>query len=48
MSHDIDDLLALIKMLEERIIQLECTTDLQMIWMARKDDVAGEEYWEHG
>ena len=38
----------LISKLEERIIELECTTDLQMIWMSRKDNVAGNEYWEHG
>ena len=48
MTHDIDDLLDLIKMLEERIIKLEAENDLQLRWMARKDDVAGEEYWEHG
>lgn len=45
---DIEDLLNLIKELEERIIKLEAENDLQLRWMARKDNVAGEEYWEHG
>jgi len=41
-------LLEIIKKLEERIIKLEAENDLQLRWMARKDNVAGEEYWEHG
>lgn len=48
MTHDIDDLLEIIKQLEERIIKLEAENDLQLRWMARRDNVAGEEYWEYG
>ena len=45
MSHDIDDLLELIKMLEERIIQLE-----SFMLQSAKRLVAIEDdwYWEHG
>jgi len=38
----------LIRQLEERIITLENFQSLHHTWMARKDNVAGEEYWEHG
>lgn len=42
MSHDIDDLLNLIKQLEERIIQLELARDSPILVT---DD---SYYWEHG
>jgi len=44
----LQELSDIIKKLEERIIKLEAENDLQLRWMARKDNVAGEEYWEHG
>ena len=43
MSHDIDDLLALIKELEERIIKLESRDKLQRL--VQHEDAW---YWEHG
>lgn len=45
---DLKYLESLIKKLEERIITLENFQSLHHTWMARKDNVAGEEYWEHG
>ncbi len=50
MSHDIEDLLELIKMLEERIINLENQVDALKHCNLRLGDMlrAGEEYWEHG
>ncbi len=43
MSHDIDDLLELIKMLEERILKLEQRDSTQRL--VQHDDAW---YWEHG
>lgn len=43
MSHDIEDLLELIKMLEERILELEVRINLKKFPIA--DD---SWYWEHG
>ncbi len=43
MSHDIDDLLELIKMLEERILKLEQRDSIQRL--VQHDDAW---YWEHG
>ncbi len=43
MTHDIDDLLELIKMLEERILKLESRDSAQRL--VQHDDVW---YWEHG
>ena len=50
MSHDLEDLLNLIKELEERIINLECQVDALKHCNLRLGDMlrAGEEYWEHG
>jgi hypothetical protein len=55
MTHDIDDLLELINILEERIIQLEC--DITVLKLGGRS-VAGRTsapqlhqdnwYWEHG
>lgn len=43
MSHDIEDLLELIKMLEERILELEARVD------PKKFPIAEDSwYWEHG
>ena len=47
-ADSITHLLEIIKKLEERIITLENFQSLHHTWMARKDDAAGEEYWEHG
>ena len=44
MSHDIDDLLALIKELEERINKLEFRNSLAI----RKYENSDSYYWEHG
>lgn len=44
MTHDIEDLLDLIKKLEERIMVLELSSPYRKV----RDDEAGEEYWEHG
>ncbi len=43
MSHDIEDLLELIKMLEERIIKLESRDSAQRL-VQHEDSW----YWEHG
>ncbi len=43
MSHDIEDLLDLIKMLEERILKLESRDSAQRL--VQHDDAW---YWEHG
>ncbi len=50
MSHDLEDLLNLIKELEERIINLESQVDALKHCNLRLGDMlrAGEEYWEHG
>ena len=48
MSHDIDDLLELIKMLEERIIELEKCVGTNRTPVNGDMFRAGEEYWEHG
>lgn len=42
MNHDIEDLLNLIKMLEERIMVLELSSPYRKV---RSDD---DWYWEHG
>ncbi len=44
MTHDIDDLLEIIKALEQRIIVLE----LNSVWAARKIQNDDDWYWEHG
>ncbi len=43
MSHDIDDLLELIRMLEERILRLESKDGAQRL--VQHEDAW---YWEHG
>ncbi len=52
MTHDIDDLLEIIRALEERIINLENQVDALKLdpGNLRLGDMlrAGEEYWEHG
>ncbi len=46
MSHDLEDLLNLIKELEERILNLERQRDIMRnIQLAQYDDAW---YWEHG
>ncbi len=47
MSHDLEDLLNLIKELEERIIALEKT---RVIAKSREAHIHGDDswYWEHG
>ena len=44
MTHDIDDLLELIRMLEERIINLEKEISNKVMPMNPDDSY----YWEHG
>ncbi len=48
MTHDIEDLLELIKMLEERIIELEKCVGTNRTPVNTDMFRAGEEYWEHG
>ncbi len=48
MSHDLEDLLNLIKELEERIIALEASVGTFPTPFGRDMFRAGEEYWEHG
>ncbi len=50
MTHDIDDLLDLIKELEERVILLEKLNSLQGEKIRNMSQYNGEDswYWEHG
>ncbi len=48
MTHDIDDLLELIKKLEERIINLECSLINARIELPKYEASDDSWYWEHG
>ncbi len=45
MTHDIDDLLEIIRQLEERIIALEKSREPSREYVTHPDDAY---YWEHG